>query len=74
MKEEILVNMARELAEIMRRDANIDWQYKENVRAKLRLKIKTLLKRYKYPRDEQISAVETVLKQAEILGKELVAS
>ena len=74
MKEEILVNMARELAEIMRRDANIDWQYKENVRAKLRLKIKTLLKRYKYPRDEQITAVETVLQQAETLGKELVAS
>jgi type I restriction enzyme R subunit len=74
MKEEILVNMARELAEIMRRDANIDWQYKENVRAKLRLKIKTLLKRYKYPRDKQISAVETVLKQAETLGKELLVS
>ena len=72
MKEEILVNMARELAEIMRRDANIDWQYKENVRAKLRLKIKTLLKRYKYPRDEQISAVETVLQQAETLGEELL--
>ena len=65
--------MARELAEIMRRDANIDWQYKENVRAKLRLKIQTLLKRYKYPPDEQITAVETVLQQAETLGKELVA-
>ena len=36
----------------------------ENVRAKLRLKIKTLLKRYKYPPDEQITAVETVLRQA----------
>ena len=43
MKEEILANMAKELAEIMRRDANIDWQYKENVRAKLRLKIKIIL-------------------------------
>ncbi len=74
MKEEVLANMAKELAEIMRRDANIDWQYKENVRAKLRLKIKTLLKRYKYPPDEQITAVETVLQQAETLGEELVAS
>ncbi len=74
LKEEVLANMARELAEIMRRDANIDWQYKENVRAKLRLKIKTLLKRYKYPPDEQITAVETVLQQAETLGEELVAS
>ena len=67
------IPMAKELAEIMRRDANIDWQYKENVRAKLRLKIKTLLKRYKYPPDEQITAVETVLQQAETLGEELVA-
>ena len=74
LQEEILVNIARELADIMRRDANIDWQYKENVRAKLRLKIKTLLKRYKYPPDEQITAVETVLQQAETLGEELVVS
>ena len=74
LKEEVLANMARELTEIMRRDANIDWQYKENVRAKLRLKIKTLLKRYKYPPDEQVTAVETVLQQAETLGEELVAS
>ncbi len=74
MKEEVLANMAKELADIMRKDANIDWQYKENVRAKLRLKIKTLLKRYKYPPDEQITAVETVLQQAETLGEELVAS
>ena len=29
MKEEVLANMAKELAEIMRKDANIDWQYKE---------------------------------------------
>ncbi len=74
MEEKVLANMAKELAEIIRRDANIDWQYKENVRAKLRLKIKTLLKRYKYPPDGQITAVETVLQQAETLGKELVAS
>ena len=74
LKEKVLANMARKLAEIIRRDANIDWQYKENIRAKLRLKIKTLLKRYKYPPDEQITAVETVLRQAETLGEELVAS
>ena len=42
------------------------------LRAKLRLKIKTLLKRYKYPPDQQASAVETVLLQAETLGEDLV--
>ncbi|WP_269609280.1 type I restriction endonuclease subunit R [Prochlorococcus marinus] len=71
MKEEILVKMARELAELLRRDATIDWQYKENVQAKLRLKIKTLLKRYKYPPDQQAIAVDLVLQQAETLGEEL---
>jgi len=72
MKEDVLATMARELAEMLRRDATIDWQFKENVRAKLRLKIKTLLKRYKYPPDQQASAVETVLLQAETLGENLV--
>jgi type I restriction enzyme R subunit len=64
--------MARELAELLRRDATIDWNLKENVRAKLRLKIKTLLKRYKYPPDEQASAIDSVLQQAETLGEELM--
>jgi type I restriction enzyme R subunit len=72
MKEEVLVTMAKELAELLRRDATIDWNLKENVRAKLRLKIKTLLKRYKYPPDEQANAIETVLQQAETLGEELM--
>ena len=71
MKEEILVKMARELAELLRRDATIDWQYKENVQAKLRLKIKTLLRRYEYPPDQQAIAVDLVLQQAETLGEEL---
>ena len=38
-----------------------EWQYRENVQAKLRLKIKTLLKRYKYPPDQQAIAVDLVL-------------
>lgn len=72
MKEDVLATMARELAEMLRRDATIDWQFKENVRAKLRLKIKSLLKRYKYPPDQQVTAIELVLQQAETLGEELV--
>ena len=72
MKEAVLATMARELAEMLRRDATIDWQFKENVRAKLRLKIKTLLKRYKYPPDQQVTAIDLVLQQAKTLGEELV--
>jgi len=74
MKQDVLATMARELAEILRRDATIDWQFKENVRAKLRLKIKSLLKRYKYPPDQQVTAIELVLQQAETLGEDLVDS
>lgn len=72
MKEDVLATMAKELAEILRRDATIDWQFKENVRAKLRLKIKTLLKKYKYPPDQQVTAIDLVLQQAETLGEDLV--
>ena len=59
MKEDVLATMARELAEMLRRDTTIDWQFKENVRAKLRLKIKTLLKRYKSPPDQQVADIES---------------
>lgn len=65
--------MTRELAEMLRRDATMDWQFKENVRAKLRVKIKTLLKRYNYPPDAEKKTINTVLQQAEILGKDLIA-
>ena len=72
MKEDVLATMARELAGMLRCDATIDWQFKENVRAKLRLKIKTLLKRYKYPPDQQVTAIDLVLQQAETLSEDLV--
>ena len=71
MKDEVLATMARELAEMLRRDATIDWQFKENVRAKLRVKIKTLLKRYNYPPDAEKKAINTVLEQAEVLGEHM---
>ena len=68
----MLVAMARELAEKLRNNLTIDWQYKENVRARLRLMIKSLLKRYKYPPDQEKSAIELVLVQAETLSEEWI--
>lgn len=41
----MLVTKAGDQVEMLRRDATLDWQFRENVRANLRLKIKTLLKR-----------------------------
>jgi type I restriction enzyme R subunit len=68
--DEVLMKMARELAEKLRGDLSIDWQYKDNVRARLRNKIKALLKRYKYPPDQEAAAIELVIQQTEIISEE----
>jgi type I restriction enzyme R subunit len=70
MGDEVLMKMARELAEKLRANLSIDWQYKENVRAKLRTMIKALLKRYKYPPDQEPAAIELVLQQTEMISEE----
>jgi len=54
----------------LRGNLSIDWQYKENVRAKLRTMIKALLKRYKYPPDQEAAAIELVLQQTEMISEE----
>lgn len=49
----------------------VDWAERESVRARLRLMVKRVLKKYKYPPDSADSAVEMVLEQAKALGGEL---
>ena len=73
MQDQVLATMAKELAEMLRWDVTIDWQFKENVRARLRVKIKTLLKRYNYPPDAEKKAIDTVLQQAEVMGEDIIA-
>lgn len=63
----VLCELARELVQSIRSSVTIDWTQKETVRAEIRTRIKRLLRRYKYPPDKQESAVDTVLKQAELL-------
>lgn len=70
MGDEVLMTMARELAEKLRGNLSIDWQYKENVRARLRTMIKVLLKRYKYPPDQEAAAIHLVLQQTEMISEE----
>lgn len=52
----------------VRRNTTIDWAEKESVRAKLRLMVKRILRRYGYPPDKQEKATRTVLEQAELLS------
>lgn len=70
MGEEVLLQIAKELAKSLRSNLTIDWKYRENVRAHLRIRVKTLLQRYKYPPDRQQAATELVLLQAETLSEE----
>jgi type I restriction enzyme R subunit len=70
MGDQVLTQMARELAEKLRNNLSIDWQYKENVRARLRTMIKALLKRYKYPPDQEAVAIDLVLQQTEMIAEE----
>lgn len=68
--DETLKKIAVELTQKLRASVTVDWSVRETVRARLRVMVKTLLKRYKYPPDRQDDATETVLKQAESLSAE----
>ena len=65
-----LKKIAVELTQKLRASVTVDWSVRETVRARLRVMVKTLLKRYKYPPDRQDEATETVLRQAESLSAE----
>ncbi|HMZ05385.1 MAG TPA: type I restriction endonuclease subunit R [bacterium] len=67
--DEILRQIARILVERVRANTSIDWQIKENVRAKLRVIVRRVLREYGYPPDKQEKAVDTVLAQAETLAE-----
>ncbi len=71
--DETLTTIARELVEMVRRNATIDWTVKESVRARLRIMVKRILRKYGYPPDKQESATQTVLEQAELLCGEWAA-
>ena len=68
--DETLKTIARELVGTVRRNVSIDWTVKENVRAKLRIMVKRILRKYGYPPDKQEKATQTVLEQAEVLCKD----
>lgn len=70
MGDATLKKLASELTEQLRRSTTVDWQVRDSVRAKMRILIKRLLKKYKYPPEGQEEAVTLVLKQAESLADE----
>jgi len=70
--DEILRKIAQELTDNLRKNLSVDWSARDSVRAKLRIMVKRILRKYKYPPDGQEEAVQTVLQQAEALGEEWV--
>jgi type I restriction enzyme R subunit len=70
MGDEVLKAIARELVDSVRRNTTIDWQLKESVQARLRVLVKRILRKYKYPPDDPVTgeyreSVTRVLEQAE---------
>ncbi|HOQ04916.1 MAG TPA: type I restriction endonuclease subunit R [Anaerohalosphaeraceae bacterium] len=66
--DETLRDLARVLVQRVKENTTIDWTIRDNVRAKLRVTIKRLLRQYGYPPDLQQMATDNVLKQAELLA------
>ncbi|MBU6257881.1 MAG: type I restriction endonuclease subunit R [Burkholderiales bacterium] len=69
LTDETLKKIAHELTENLRANLTVDWSARESVQAKLRLMVKRILRKYKYPPDGQDAAVELVLQQAKALGE-----
>lgn len=65
-ENEELIAITKELADMLRRNKTIDWQKRESARAKMRMLIKKLLKKHKYPPDGMDDAVQTVMTQCEL--------
>lgn len=61
-----LIAITKELADTLRRNKTIDWQKRESVRAKMRMLIKKLLRKHKYPPEGMEDAVQTVMTQCEL--------
>ena len=71
MGDERLRVIAHELLEQLRQNVTVDWHQRESARARMRILVKRILKRFGYPPDLADEAVQTVLAQAEILLREL---
>lgn len=66
--DDVLRQIAREVAEKVRANTTIDWTIRESARAKLMVLVRRTLKKYGYPPDKQEKAVQTVLEQAKLMA------
>ena len=67
--DDILRKIATELTDQLRKNVSVDWSVRETVRAKLRILVKRILRKHKYPPDLEQRAIDLVLRQAETLSE-----
>ena len=60
--------IAHELLSNLKNNASVDWQHRARARARMRVLVKRILRKYGYPPDLQDGSVQTVLQQAEALS------
>jgi type I restriction enzyme R subunit len=73
LRDEILKKIAQELTDNLRRNLKVDWEHRDSVRAELRLMVRRILRKYKYPPDQQDCAVELILQQVQVIGEDWIA-
>lgn len=61
-----LIAITKELTDALRKNKTIDWQLKEQARAKMKMMIKRLLKKHSYPPESEQDAIETIMTQCEL--------
>ena len=72
MRDEVLVQIAKELVDVVNDNMTIDWDIKKSARAHMRMEIKKLLIKYNYPPVKRDTAVDTVIKQAELKCRNMI--
>ncbi|MGL6169324.1 MAG: type I restriction enzyme endonuclease domain-containing protein, partial [Fusobacteriaceae bacterium] len=71
MSDDILIQIAKELTDTIKRNMTIDWFDKESVQAQMRKSIRRLLKKYGYPPKDTEGTIELILKQAKLIADEI---
>ena len=70
--DDTLKDIAREIADKVRSNTTLDWTIRESARAKLMVLVRRTLSKYGYPPDKQQKAIDTVMKQAELMAEGIV--
>ena len=73
MGDDKLRVIAHELLNSLKSNVTVDWEHRESARARMRVLVKRILRKYGYPPDLQDAAVQTVLQQAEVLSERWAA-